>query len=113
MLPKIANQKVAGIQCRVVWFSIFLRDLRELRGFFASEKRKSRVEKVAWTKSRGTKSRGDLLSRKIQKQKVAGIYCRAKSENKKSRVLKVAKSRNIFARQLIPATFSTRDFLYQ
>ena len=83
------------------------------RNFFASNMKKSRVEEVGWTKSRGTKSRGDLLSRKIQKQIVAGIYFRAKSENKKSRLLKVAKLRNIFARQLIPATFSTRDILYQ
>ena len=26
---------------------------------------------------------------------------------------KVAKSRNIFARQLVPATFCSRDFLFQ
>ena len=60
--------------------------------------------------SRETESCLDLLLRKIPKQKVAGIYCRLKSESKKSRVLKVVKSRNIFARQLIPVTFSTRDF---
>ena len=57
-------------------------------------------------KSRGNKEPRGL---KVAGLKVAGIYCHAKFKNKKSWVLKVAKSRNIFA-QLIPATFSTRDF---
>ena len=38
----------------------------------------------------GTKSRGDLKSRKTSKQKVAGINCLAKAQNKKSRGFNVA-----------------------
>ena len=44
--------------------------------------------------------------------KGAWIYCRTKLENKKSWVLKVAESRNIFERQSISADFSTRDILF-
>ena len=37
--------------------------------------------KVAGTKSHGTKSRGNLLSLKIEKLKVGGTICRAKFKN--------------------------------
>ena len=75
--------------------------------FFAFEIKKSQEQKVAGTKSRGTKSRvelivaqkfktksrGNLMSRKIRKQKVAGT-----------------KSREVA--QYFCVTINPRDFLY-
>ena len=58
--------------------------LRESRDFFASEMKKLRVEKVVWTKSRGTESHGDLLSCKIQKQKVGGFIVGKNQKTKSS-----------------------------
>ena len=89
------------------YFCEFFRDLKSRAVFFAFEIKKSQEQNVAGTKSRGTKSRvelivaqnfktksrGNLMSRKIRKQKVAGT-----------------KSREVA--QYFCATISSRDFLF-
>ena len=63
--PTLLEQKVAGTKSLEV--AQYFEKFSEL--------------KVAETKSRGTKSRGNLMSRKISKLKVAGTYCRVKFKN--------------------------------